>query len=203
MAVGTLALFLGIPSLRAQHEPAGEAVKSGAEKPGEQKHEEGGGLEIWAWLNFALLAAGLVWLYRKNGVPYFVSRAIGIRRGMIEADDARAEAERKIAAVETRFSRLQSDIQALKDEAIAEQKVAHERARQATLAELAKIQTHAEQEITSAGNAARMELRRYSAQLAVSRAEAELRARVDHPAQDALFRGFIKELGAVSAPQGN
>ena len=46
---------------------------------------------------------------------------------------------------------------------MARQKSEHERVRQETAAELAKIRAHAEREIASAGKAARAELKRYSA----------------------------------------
>jgi F-type H+-transporting ATPase subunit b len=181
-----LALALSAPAVRAQ-EAAGQHREAG-------NKEEGEGLELWAWLNFAILTGGLVWVFRKNAVPYFVSRAIGIRKGMIEADDARTAAEKKISAVEARLANLPSDIQALKDEAMAEEKSEHERVREETTAELAKIRAHAKQEIASAGKAARMDLKRYSARLAIAAAELKIRARMDPAAQDALVRSFVENL---------
>jgi F0F1-type ATP synthase membrane subunit b/b' len=69
-----------------------------------------------------------------------------------------------------------------------------ERLAQHTAAEIAKIQAHAEQEIASAGKAARTELKRYSAQLAVELAEQKIRARMTPQTQDALVRGFVRDL---------
>ena len=120
-----------------------------------------GGMQLWAWANFVLLAGGLVYIFRKNATPYFNQRAVGIRQGMMEADQARAAAEQRIAAVEARLASLPADIKALKDAAMAEEKSEHERVRQETTAELAKIRAHAEREIASAGKAARAELKRY------------------------------------------
>jgi len=73
-------LLLGLcaPSGWAQHEPAAAHGEKGAEAGGEH---EGAGLQLWAWANFVLLAAGLVYVFRKNAVPYFVQRAIDIRQG--------------------------------------------------------------------------------------------------------------------------
>ena len=65
---------------------------------------------------------------------------------------------------------------------------------QHTAAEIAKIQAHAEQEIASAGKAARMELKRYSAELAIDLAEQKIRARMTPETQDALVRGFVRDL---------
>ena len=174
----------------AQHEPAhGEKAAEHAE--GEQVSP------LWAWLNFALLAGGLTWVFRKNALPFFAARATSIRKGMLEADDERAQAERRIAAVEARLSHLQADIQALKEEATAEDQAEHERVRQERDAELAKIQWHAKQEIEAAAKTARAELKRYSAGLALELAQQKIRARMNPAVQEALFHGFVQKLSGA------
>jgi len=198
-AVGTLALGLTVGFAWAQHEPAEQR----AEEATPETSAGEGGMELWAWLNFALLAAGLVWIFRKNAVPYFASRALSIRKGMIEAEDARAEAERRMADVEARLARLQTDVQTLKDEAMQEAKSEQGRARQETEAALAKIRLHGEQDIQAAGKAARLELKRYSAELALGMAEQKIRARMDPATQNGLFRGFLQELDRGSRPLNN
>jgi F0F1-type ATP synthase membrane subunit b/b' len=188
----TLAIWLAlaVPCVWAQHEPASER----GEKAAEAEHEGGEGLELWAWANFALLAAGLTYVFRKNAVPYFTQRGIGIRKSMVEADEARADAERRISAVEARLANLKTDIQSLKDTAMAEAKSEHERVRHETVAEMTKIRHNAEQEIVSAGKAARAELKRYSASLAIGVAAEKVRARMSPATQDALVRGFVRDM---------
>ena len=51
-----------------------------------------------------------------------------------------------------------------------------------------------EQEIASAAKAARTDLKRYSAQLAVELAERKLRDRMTPDTQNALVRGFVRHL---------
>ena len=63
-----------------------------------------------------------------------------------------------------------------------------------TAAEIAKTQAQAEQEIAAAGKAARLELKRYCAELAVGLAEQKIRARMTPETQDALVRGFVRDL---------
>jgi F-type H+-transporting ATPase subunit b len=186
-----LALALTFTCCWAQHEAArGEKA---AEKADEEEVSP-----LWAWLNFALLAGGLTWVFRKNAVPYFASRAVAIRKGMVEADDERAEAERRIAAVEARLAHLEADVQGLRGEAMVEQKAEQERVRRETSAELAKVRHHAEQEIDSAAKTARMELKRHSAMLAMDLAEQKIKARMNPDTQDGLFRGFVRKLTGVS-----
>ena len=69
---------------------------------------------------------------------------------------------------------------------------------QQTEAEIAKIQAHAEQEIASAGKAARMALKRYSAELAMGLAEQKVRARMTPETEDALVQGFVRNLNRKS-----
>jgi F-type H+-transporting ATPase subunit b len=185
-----LALILAATFALAQ-EPAAQRAEGAATAVAEGE----GGLQVWAWLNFAILAAGLAWIFRKNAVPYFARRAIGIRKGMMEAEDARLEADRRMAAVEARLAALPAHIQSLKDEALAEQRAEHERMRRQTAAELAKIRARAEQEIASAAKAARLELKRYTVELAIGSAGQKVRARMDRAAQDALVRAFVHDIG--------
>src|SRR5205814_10243181 len=129
----------------AQHEPASER----GEKAAEANHEGGEGLTLWAWANFALLAGGLTYVFRKSAAPYFAQRTISIRKSMVDADEARADAERRISAVEARLANLPADVQALKDDAMAAARAEHHRVRQEIAAEIAKLRIHAEQDIAS------------------------------------------------------
>ena len=74
-----------------------------------------------------------------------------------------------------------------------------ERIARQTAAESAKIQANAEQEIASAAKAARTELRRYAAGLAVELAERQIRARMTPDTQDGLVRGFVRDLDRSKA----
>jgi F-type H+-transporting ATPase subunit b len=188
-----MALLCGLaaaPVWAQQHEPASERAEEGASAVTEGE----GGLQLWAWANFILLAAGLTYVFRKNAIPFFNQRSVGIRKGMMEADQARAAAEQRIADVEARLAKLETDIQALKAAALAEEKSEHERVRQETVAELRKIRVHTEREIISAGKTARAELKRYAGSLAVSAAVDKIRARVNPSTQDALVREFVHDL---------
>src|SRR5215472_13237635 len=157
LAAGVGVLVVASPVL-AQHEgPA----------PAEHATEEHGNLEIWKWANFALLAGGLGYLIKKNVGPYFASRSEEITRNLAESEQIRREAEENAARVEKRIANLGEEVAALRAEAAKEQAADQERFRQQAAAEVAKIQQHAEQEIASAAKAARLELRSYSARLAI------------------------------------
>jgi F-type H+-transporting ATPase subunit b len=148
----------------------------------------------WMWANFLLLTFGLGYLVYKNAGPFYAKRSRKIRKDMIEADDLRKEAEQRAAEIERRLANLEAEITALRAESQREAEAETERLANQTTAELAKIQFHAEQEIDAAGRAARMELRRYSAALAVDLAAQKIRGRMSPGNQDALVGRFIHNL---------
>ena len=192
LAVVTVALglaFAGSTVLAQEHE--GAEKKSGAEKEESfaEKHE----LEL-KWANFLLLAGLLGYTLGKNAGPFFATRSAGIRRDMDESLRQRKEAEAKAAEVDRRLANLEKDIAALRGQSETEAKVETERTAQQTAAEIVKIQAHAEQEIASAGKAARMALKRYAAELAVGLAEQKVRARMTPDTEDALVQGFVRNL---------
>ena len=96
--------------------------------------------------------------------------------------------------MDRRLANLEKDIAALRGQGENEAKAETGRMAQETEAEIAKIQAHAEQEIASAGKAARMALKRYSAELAMGLAEQKVRARMTPDTEDALVQGFVRNL---------
>lgn len=182
--LSVLSLALLLPSAFAQE----NSTQVASETPGE------GLLFVWRVVNFILLVGALGYLARKYGGPFFVLRSRKIRQEMMDAEQARKEAEGRAAEVDRRLASLETDIANLRAESQREAARQQERIRQQTAADMAKIRTHAEQEIAAAGKAARLELKRYSAHLAIELAEQKLRARVTPETQDALVRGFAHEL---------
>ncbi len=176
--------------------PAGFCQESkAAEGKAEGQSEEGeGGLSVWKWANFVVLAGGLGYLIGKNAGPLFAARGRQIRKDIIEADEARREAEARAAEVERRLANLEAEIAALREESSREAEAETQRLAQHTAVEIGKIQAHAEHEIAAAGKAARVELKRYSAQLAIALAERKIRDRMTADAEDALVKGFVRDL---------
>jgi F-type H+-transporting ATPase subunit b len=192
LAIVTVALglaFMGTVAPAQEHE--GAEKKAGVEKEESfaEKHE----LEL-KWANFLLLAGLLGYFIGKNAGPFFAARTAGIRKDMDESLRQRQEAEAKAADVDRRLANLEKDIAALRGQGEAEAKAETERLAQHTESEIAKIQAHAEQEIASAGKAARTALKRYSAELAMGLAEQKVRARMTPDTEDALVQGFVRNL---------
>jgi F0F1-type ATP synthase membrane subunit b/b' len=133
-------------------------------------------------------------LIGKKGGPFFATRSTKIRQDMIDAGDVRKQAEARAAEVDRRLANLEAEIAALRAESGKEEEAETGRLGRHTAAEIAKTQAQAEQEIAAAGKAARMELKRYCADLAVGLAEQKIRARMTPETQDELVRGFVRDL---------
>ena len=146
------------------------------------------------WANFLILAGVLGYFIGKHAGPFFAARSAGIRKDMEDSLRQRQEADAKAADVDRRLANLEQEIAALRAQGEGEAKAETERMARQTEAEIAKIQAHAEQEIVSAGKAARMALRRYSADLAMGLAEQKVRARMTPDTEDALVEGFVRNL---------
>ncbi|MDQ6698648.1 MAG: ATP synthase F0 subunit B [Acidobacteriota bacterium] len=148
----------------------------------------------WLWANFFILAGGAGYLAAKKGGPYFASRSQDIRQGMADAEKVTADSQARVAAVNSKIANLQTEIESIRVSILQEQKQEHERIQRETAAEMQRIQTHAEYEMEAAGKAARLELRRHAAQLALELAERKLRARMTPQMQDVLTRSFVEGL---------
>ena len=173
-----------------------ESLAEKADEAGNKAHaeEEEGSMDIWKWANFLILAGGLGYLVGKNAGPFFAARSAAIRKDMEESLAVRKDAELRAADVDRRLAHLEADLAALRSEGERDARAEAERIERHTAAEIAKIQQHSEQEIVSAGKAARMELKRYAAELAVQMAEQKVRARMTPDTQDALVQGFVRNL---------
>ena len=153
-----------------------------------------GRIKAWEWANFLVLAAGLGYLAGKNGRPFFTARSAKIVQDMAEAGQLRTQAEARAAEMERRLAGIQSDIAALREESRKQALAEAERIAQQTVVETAKIHAQAEQDIALAAKAARAELKRHSAELAVALAERLIRARMTTATQDELVREFVRGL---------
>jgi len=183
LLAASLVMAQEVPGKAAEHEAAGH----------EDSSREGPS-PVWAWANFAILAGALGYLVVNKGGPWFRSRSFAIRKGIAEAEEIRRSAEAGVAEVDRRLAGLQTEIERLRANSRREQSAEAERIRQHTAADLARIQEHAAREIDSAGKAARLELKRYAAQLAVDLAEQKIRRQMTPEVQAALIERFGQDL---------
>ncbi len=144
-------------------------------------------------LNFAVIAAAIVWFSKSQLPQMFRARTQAIRKSMDEAQAASEDAKRRLSDIEARLARLDTEIAAMKGQADTEAKAEEERIRAAAEADVRKVIENAEQEIAAAAKVARRDLKAFTAELAVGLAEQ--RIRIEGDTDQALVRSFVDQLG--------
>jgi F-type H+-transporting ATPase subunit b len=113
---------------------------------------------------------------------------------MEEARKASEDANRRLAEIEARLSKLDVEIGGMRAAAAQEAAAEEQRIKTAAAEDARKIVESAEQEITAAAKSARRELKAFAADLAVSLARKQIR--VDPAIDHVLLRNFAQQLSA-------
>jgi F-type H+-transporting ATPase subunit b len=163
-----------------------------AEESGKAAAE--GAAEIFKWINFAIVAGVIVWVFGKKLPPVFRKKAEAISSAITNATNAKAAADTQLREAETRLANLQKEVAELRASTERESAAEVERLRAATLTDAQKIATAAKAEIEAAERAARLELKALAANLAVDGAETLLAKQLTPKAQESLISNFVKSL---------
>lgn len=150
--------------------------------------------EIFKWINFAVVAGALYWVFAKYLPPKFRSHAETISSAITRATSAKAAAETQLREAETRLANLQKEVAELRAHAEKEAAAEVERLRAATQSDMQKIAAAAKAEIEAAERATRLELKALAANLAVDGAETLLAKQLTPKAQESLISNFVKSL---------
>lgn len=149
---------------------------------------------IYRWINFSIFVAVLVWFFVKKAPPFFRSRQQEIAGAIAESARARQEAERQQAEAQRKMASLDAEIADMRARAVKESAAEGERIRALAQEEARRIRESAQGEIRAAERAAQTELRVIATRLAMERAGAMLRERINTATESELFNGFVAEL---------
>jgi F-type H+-transporting ATPase subunit b len=150
--------------------------------------------EIFKWINFAIVAGVLVWLFAKKLPAVFRGNADVISSAITKATVAKEEAERQVREAASKLARLEQEIAALRATAQREAAEEGERIRALAQSDAKKVGVAAQAEIEAAERAARLELKALAASLAVDGAESLLAKQLTPAAQETLVDTFVKSL---------
>jgi F0F1-type ATP synthase membrane subunit b/b' len=148
---------------------------------------------VFRWINFAILAAILVYGFSK-AAPKFRKNADEISRKIAEGTRAREAAEQLRREVRTKMAGIDAEVAAMRQDAERGAEAETERISALAKSEAAMIDRAAKAEIAAAERASRLELRATAARLAVERAEAMLRQQLTATDESVLLRTFVAEL---------
>jgi len=149
----------------------------------------------WAFtgLNFAVVLGLIVWLVKSKVLAGMRERTASIRSAMEIAKKASEDAKARLAAIEDRLTKLDTEVAGLKTQAENDFKAEEQRIREQAEQDAARVVQMAEQEIATAAKTARRELKVFAANLAVSLAEK--RITVDRDTDEQIVHTFVSQLG--------
>jgi F-type H+-transporting ATPase subunit b len=150
--------------------------------------------EIFKWINFAIVAGLIAWVFLKLTPPFFRKNAETISSAISKATAAKAEAERQLREAEEKLAKLEREVAQLRATAQREMAAETERLTAITQSDREKVKLAAKAEIEAAERAARLELKKIAANLAVDGAESLLTAELTPRVQESLVAAFVKSL---------
>ncbi len=150
--------------------------------------------EFFKWINFAILAGVIVWVFGKLLPPVFRKKADAISSAIKNATSAKAAADAQLREAEAKLLNLEKEVAELRAFAQRESASELERLRAATETDAQKIAAAAKAEIEAAERAARLELKVLAANLAVDGAETLLAKQLTPKTQESLISNFVKSL---------
>jgi F-type H+-transporting ATPase subunit b len=162
--------------------------------------EEGGNTateranEIFKWINFAIVAGLIAWVFLKLTPPFFRKNAETISSAISKATAAKAEADRQLREAEEKLARLEQEVTQLRATAQTEMIAEAERLKAITQSDIQKVGLAAKEEMEAAVRAARLELKTIAANLAVDGAESLLAEELTPQVQESLVAAFVKSL---------
>src|SRR5438094_4103980 len=125
LAVGVLfVLFFAVVSAQAAEEGGNAATERAT--------------EIFKWINFAIVAGVIIWIFGKLLPPVFRKRAEAVSSAISNATSAKAAAEAQLRDAETRLANLQKEVAELRSFAERESAAEVERLRAAAQSDAQK-----------------------------------------------------------------
>jgi F-type H+-transporting ATPase subunit b len=150
--------------------------------------------EIFKWINFAIVAGLVAWVFLKLTPPFFRKNAENINAAITKATAAKAEADRQLREAEHKLAGLEQEVAQLRATAQREAAAEAERLRAITQSDIQKVGLASKAEIEAAERAARLELKVIAANLAVDGAQSLLAKELTPKAQESLVAAFVKSL---------
>jgi F-type H+-transporting ATPase subunit b len=149
---------------------------------------------LFKWINFALIAAVIIWLCVKKGPAFFRGRADVIASAIEKSTAAKNKADEQLREAEEKLANLEKEVAELRANAQRESAAEAERIRNLTQTDAQKIDAAGKAEVEAAERAARLELKALAANLAVNGAESLLAQQLTPAAQESLINNFVKSL---------
>jgi F-type H+-transporting ATPase subunit b len=144
--------------------------------------------KIFEDLNSAVLIGAILWLVFRFVPKAYRKRSETLAKDLFDARLATTEARERLTVVEERLSKLSIEIDTIREQTERDGAEDEKRIHDSLESEKQRLVSSIEQEIEAAGAAARRDLKKYAASLAIDRAAAAIHLSDDD--DRALIRSF-------------
>jgi F-type H+-transporting ATPase subunit b len=168
-----------------------------AEEAGHEGHEEITFMGDWLprLVNFAIIAAVVIYFMRKPVRDFFKNRSAEIAKAMRESQEARERAAAALAEMERKIKELEAETARM----VADAKERGEKDRQALVDEgkkvAADVQAQVKQGIDIEVQKAKAALEVEAAQLSVDLAEGKIKKTINDQDQERIVKEYISKVG--------
>jgi F0F1-type ATP synthase membrane subunit b/b' len=152
------------------------------------------GLELWKFLNLAIFTVFAIYILRRPISEALGTRREAIKQELVQAQEAHARAQAKLAEADSLLSRMDVEVRAVREHSLHEAESERQRIASATTHELEKLKQQAEREIETADKVARKELRQFFAKRSIDFARETVRGRMGPEDDRHLIEDSIGEL---------
>lgn len=156
------------------------------------------GLEVWKFGNLAIFTALAVYLLRRRISEALIARREAIRQELLRAQGERDRALAQLAEADTLLIRLDTDIQAVRAQALQEAESERQRLAASTVSEMEKLKQQAQREMETADKVARKGLRQFLATRSIQHARESIRGQMGPDDDARLIKENIGELRRTS-----
>ena len=164
------------------------AWPQGSEPAAKEKNSEPPHELLYKVINFVILVGGLGYVLRKPLAEFLSSRSASIQKALDEGRKALEASQAQLQAVEAKLRGLEAEIAEFKASAVREMEAERQRLQQTIAEEAVRILESARAQTDTAGRGAKLDLKNYAAQQAVTRAEELIRTRLDDSGRRRLVR---------------
>jgi len=149
---------------------------------------------LWRILNIAVLMWVLIKFAGKPVREFFANRSETLRKGVQEAQEAKAEAERIFTEYQAKLDGLEGELKAMETKASLEAEREQERMRQETESLVAKLKQQARQMADQEVATAQRSLRNEAAKLAVEVAERLVKENVSDSDRQRMVENYLEKV---------
>ncbi len=149
-------------------------------------------------VNFIILFGGLGFLLAKPLRRFLEEAGLAVEKTIQKTQGAKKDAEQKVAVLTERMQGLASEARKIREDGRESGKHDSDRLLSKARLEIDKIKSLTELEISMHAQAAQAELREYAAELAVSRAETNIKRRMTPELHARLIDDSIRQLDKLN-----